>query len=528
MDLSLSLKRAISLWPKQEAIVDGHKRFTYERFGHRVAALAHWLRGFGIKKGTVIAILSPNCHEFMEAYYACAVSGIVLNPLNHRLAVNELGTILEDSEAQILLCHTDFAKVVWELAQDSPSFKRIIWFGPARRPELPVSSFDYEELLTNAPGKVLPDVELDSDDLAQLYYTSGTTGKAKGVMLTHGNTTFNALGAACELQMTDADTWAHVAPIFHLADAWSLFSLTWVGGKHVFVPYFKAGEVMRVLKKEKVTMTTMVPTMVTALLQEMSLHGHKGDFSLRMVLTAGAPIAPEMVRRIVSEFHCDYTQFYGMTETSPFLTVSTVKANLRNLPEEQLLEIKSKTGRPFMGVEVKVVREDGVEVERNNEEVGEIVARGPVVFKGYWKQPEATAAAVRNGWIHTGDLAVIDSEGYINIVDREKDMIITGGENVYSTEVEYVLYEHPAVLECAVFGTPDPDWGELVTAAIVIRAGYTPTDSDMIHFVKERLAGYKTPRLIVFVAELPKTGSGKIFKRGLREQYWRDRERQVN
>lgn len=528
MDLSLSLKRAISLWPKQEAIVDGHKRFTYERFGHRVAALAHWLRGFGIKKGSVIAILSPNCHEFMETYYACAVTGIVLVPLNHRLAVAELGTILADSEAQILVAHTDFAKVVWELAQDSGNLKRIIWFGPARRPELPISSFDYEELLTNAPGKVLPDVQLESDDLAQLYYTSGTTGKAKGVMLTHGNTTFNALGAACELQMTDADTWAHVAPIFHLADAWSLFALTWVGGKHVFVPYFKAGEVMRVLKKEKVTLTAMVPTMVTALLQEMSLHGHKGDFSLRMLLTAGAPIAPEMVRRIVSEFHCDYTQFYGMTETSPFLTVSLVKSHLRNLPEEKLLEIKSKTGRPFMGVEVKVVREDGIEVEHNNQEVGEIVARGPVVFKGYWKQPEATAETLRGGWIHTGDLAVIDSEGYINIVDRQKDMIITGGENVYSTEVEYTLYEHPAVLECAVFGTPDPDWGELVTACIVIRAGYTPTESDMMLFVKERLAGYKTPRRVEFVPELPKTGSGKIFKKGLREQYWSGRERQVN
>jgi len=528
VDLSLSLKRAISLWPKQEAIVDGHHRFTYERFGHRVAALAHWLRGFGIKKGTVIAILAPNCHEFMEAYYACAVTGIVLNPLNHRLSVNEIGTILADSEAQVLLAHTDFAKVVRELAQDARSFKRIIWFGQARRPELPISSFDYEELLSNAPSKVLPDVEINSEDLAQLYYTSGTTGKAKGVMLTHGNTTANALGAVCELQLTDADSWAHVAPIFHLADAWSLFALTWVGGKHIFVPYFKATDVIRILRKEKVTLTAMVPTMVTALLQELSLHGNKGDFSLRMLLTAGSPIAPELVRRIVSELHCDYLQFYGLTETSPFLTISKPKAHQENLPEEKLLEIKSKTGRAFIGVEIKVVREDGTEVERNNEEVGEIIARGPVVFNGYWKQPDITNECLKNGWFHTGDLAVMDSEGFVNIVDRQKDMIITGGENVYSTEVEYTLYEHPAVLECAVFGTPDPDWGELVTAIIVIRAGYTPTESDLMHFVKDRLAGYKTPRRVEFVNELPKTGSGKIFKRGLRETYWRDHQRQVN
>jgi acyl-CoA synthetase (AMP-forming)/AMP-acid ligase II len=197
-------------------------------------------------------------------------------------------------------------------------------------------------------------------------------------------------------------------------------------------------------------------------------------------------------------------------------------------PSEQLLQIQSRTGRPFIGVEVRVVRPDGTEVERNDKEVGEIVARGPVVTPGYWRQPEITAETIRDGWFHTGDLAVIDGDGFINIVDRKKDMIITGGENVYSTEVEYALHEHPAVLECAVFGIPDPDWGELVKAAVVLRAGYSPTESDLIQFVRERLAHYKSPRSVEFLHELPKTGSGKISKRTLREEYWRDRERQVN
>ncbi|HEY9777078.1 MAG TPA: long-chain-fatty-acid--CoA ligase [Planktothrix sp.] len=527
MDLSLSLKRAVALWPDQEALVDGHKRFTYEQFGNRVASLAAWLRGFGINKGDVAAIIAPNCHEFMEAYYACAVTGIILNPLNYRLSPTELVGIVADSEAKIILVHTDFADNVRQLAQEEPKFKRIIWFGAGRRQELAVPSFDYEELISNSPSKTLPDVNIESDDLAQLYYTSGTTGKAKGVMLTHGNATFNALGAVSELQLTDSDVWAHVAPIFHLADAWSLFAITWVGGKHVFVPYFKPVDVLRSFEKEKVTITTMVPTMVNTLLHEKLVH-NKSNFSLRLILTAGSPVAPEQVKQIVNAFNCDYLQFYGLTETSPFLTISKPKAKQQNLPEDKLLEIKSKTGRAFIGVQVKVVRRDGTDVERDGTEVGEVIAKGPVVFKGYWKQPDITAETLKDGWIHTGDLAVMDEEGFINIVDRKKDMIITGGENVYSTEVEYALYEHPAVLECAVFGVPDPDWGELVAAAIVVRAGYSPTESDMIAFVKERLAKYKAPRAVEFVIELPKTGSGKIYKRGLREKHWGDRHSQVN
>ena len=463
----------LSVSGNQEAIIDGHKRFTYETFGHRVAALGGWLRGFGIKKGQVAAIIAPNCHEFMEAYYASAVTGVVLNPINYQLAVAEIAEILRDSEAQILFAHTDFSRVVWELAQETPQFKRVIWFGTGRRPDLPMPSFDHEELLSNAPGKVLPEVEIKPSDLAQLYYTSGTTGRAKGVMITHGNATANSLGAISELEINDGDTWGHVAPMFHLVDAWAIFAVTWAGGKHVFAPYFKAGDVMRVFHREKVTITTLVPTMVNSLLHEISLNG-KRELNLRLILTAGSPIAPETVKKLIAEFGCDYLQFYGMTETSPFLTVSKPKAHLLNLPPEQLLLVKTKTGRPFIGVEVKVVRPDGSEVEKDNKEVGEIIARGPVVTPGYWKQPDITAETIKKGWIHTGDLAVIDSEGYINIVDRAKDMIITGGENVYSTEVENALYEHPAVLECAVFGVPDPDWGELIRAAVVSRAGYSP------------------------------------------------------
>jgi acyl-CoA synthetase (AMP-forming)/AMP-acid ligase II len=336
-------------------------------------------------------------------------------------------------------------------------------------------------------------------------------------MLSHDNVCVNALGSIAEIALTDADTWAHIGPMFHLLDAWAIFAVTWVGAKHVFVPYFKPHEVLDLLESEHVTITALVPTMVNGLLNDPTLKTRKFK-ALRLIMTAGSPIAPEQVRKVVKTFSCDYVQFYGLTETSPYLTISTPKAHQLLLSEDQILEIKSRTGRPFVGVHVRVVREDGTDIERDNKEVGEIVAKGPVVFKGYWKQPETTAAAFVDGWFHTGDLAVMDEEGSINIVDRKKDMIISGGENIYSTEVEYAIYEHAAVQECAVLGLPDPEWGELVKAFVVLKQGQTATEAGLIEFVRHRLAKYKAPRSIEFVPELPKTGSGKIYKKGLREQ----------
>jgi acyl-CoA synthetase (AMP-forming)/AMP-acid ligase II len=254
------------------------------------------------------------------------------------------------------------------------------------------------------------------------------------------------------------------------------------------------------------------------------------DFSaLRLLITGGSPVAPETVKRAMRQFSCEYVQLYGMTETSPFLTLSVPKAEQLLLPEDKQVEIRSRTGRPYMGAEVRVVRADGSCVNKDNKEVGEIIARGPTITKGYWKQPEATAQALKDNWMHTGDLAVIDESGSINIVDRKKDMIITGGENVFSTEVEYALFEHEGVAECAVFGIPDERWGESVHAVVVRRPGFESlTEDQMIDFVKDRLAKYKAPRSVEFLSELPKTGSGKIYKKQLRDKYWTGRVKQVN
>jgi acyl-CoA synthetase (AMP-forming)/AMP-acid ligase II len=291
-----------------------------------------------------------------------------------------------------------------------------------------------------------------------------------------------------------------------------------VGGKHILAADFDPPLVLSAIQQERVTITNMIPTMLNMLVNTPGVEIH--DFSsLRAILSGGAPIAPEVVRKIMGVFKCDYIQTYGMTETSPYLTVSILKENLAYLSDEEQFVYKAKTGRPFIGVLLKVVREDGTEVIANDEEVGEIAVKGDIVTRGYWNRPEETEKALRDGWLYTGDMAVVDREGYVNIVDRKKDMIITGGENVYSVEVENILYTHPSVLEAAVIGVADPKWGEAVKAVVVLKSGERATEEEIIQYCKQHIARYKAPKSVDFLSELPKTGSGKIFKKGLKERY---------
>jgi acyl-CoA synthetase (AMP-forming)/AMP-acid ligase II len=339
----------------------------------------------------------------------------------------------------------------------------------------------------------------------------------KGVVLTHKNVTFHALAVIAELGINDRDVWIHVAPLFHLADAWATFSITWAGGRHVTVPDFEPVKVFESIQEEKVTLSNMIPTMLNMLVNTPGVDRYDLS-SLRVILSGGAPIAPELVRKIMDTFKCDYIQTYGMTETSPYLTLSILKEHLRFLPVEEQFEYKAMTGRPLMGVNLKVVRPDGKEIIPDGKEVGEIIVSGDTITPGYWNRPEETEKAFQNGWLYTGDLAVRNNEGYVNIVDRKKDMIVTGGENVYSTEVENVLYKHPDILEAAVIGVPDPHWGEAVKACVVLKEGSNVKETEIIDFCKRDLASYKAPKTVVFLTALPKTGSGKIFKKGLKEK----------
>ena len=521
MILIETLRKAQQLFPHKEAIVCGGKRWTYKEFYDRTHRLSAYLKNLGVGQDDKVAILHRNCHYFLESYYAIAQTGSVSVPINYRLSPAEIAFILEDSEAKVLIVDPMFKKQVGSIRGEIPGVRKMIWtegdlgFGDAR-------DVNYEMALHETPPHVIPPTRFADDPIAQIYYTSGTTGRPKGVLLSHQNVSVHALGTVAELHLTDRDVWIHVAPLFHLADAWATWAITWVGGTHVLVKEFHPKVVLETIERERVTITNLIPTMLNLMINDPEV-GHYDYGSLRVLLSGGAPIAPEVVRRIVETFRCDYIQTYGMTETSPYLTMSILKDHLKTLPWEEQLRFKSKTGREFINVSLRVVDDQGKDVAEDEKQVGEIIVSGDIVTPGYWNMPDETEKAIRHGWLHTGDLAVMDREGYVTIVDRKKDMILTGGENVYSTEVENILYMHPDVLEAAVIGVPDPHWGEAVKAFVVLKEGRAVGGDKIISFCKTRLAHYKAPKSIDFLKALPKTGSGKIYKKGLRDPFWQEK-----
>jgi fatty-acyl-CoA synthase len=525
VQLALMLERAAQIVPRRIGISDGERSFRYADLALRTARLASWLERIGARAGagtgTRVAILDANSIGFVETYFACARTGAVLCPLNTRSSARELAAVLADSGARVLLAGPAFERQVAAVIEAGADVETLLWLG-----ERPAGArgAGYDEALSFAPSPTIAAV--GPATVAQLYYTSGTTGRPKGVMLTHGNVATHALAAIGELGLSGADVWAHVAPMFHLADAWAVFAITWVGGEHVVVPRFDESAVLDAFEARRVTITNLIPTMLHRLVRHPGAE-RRDLTSLRRILSGGAPIAPETVREIVRVFRCEYVQTYGMTETSPYLTLSLLHEHLTRLPEAEQLAYRAKTGRPFLAVELEVIGDDGLPVPHDAKTVGEIRARGPTVTPGYWNRPEETAAAFENGWLKTGDLAHVDAEGYLQIVDRRKDVIITGGEKVYSTEIEHVLYEHPAVLEAAVFGIPDPEWGESIRAAVALRAGSQTSERDLLDFCRSRLAPYKVPRSVEFHPELPKTGSAKISKRALRDPHWSSTGRRI-
>ena len=526
MILTETLRKARQLFPHKPAIVCGGKRWTYKEFYDRTSRFSVYLKDLEVAKDDKVAILHRNCHYYLESYYAISQIGAVSVPINYRLSPAEISFILHDSEAKVLIADPMFKKQVDSIRGEIRGVKKIIWTGEDPGSE-GTGDMSYEMALQGTSCHDLSQSPFADEHVAQIYYTSGTTGRPKGVMLSHKNVSVHALGTVAELHLTDRDVWIHVAPLFHLADAWATWAVTWVGGTHVLVKDFHPKVVLETIEREKVTITNLIPTMLNLMINDPDA-GNYDYRSLRVLLSGGAPIAPEVVRKIVETFKCDYIQTYGMTETSPYLTLSILKEHLKSLPYEDQLRFKSKTGREFIGVELKVINDQGKEIRRDEIEVGEIVVRGDIVTKGYWKLPEETKKSIKDGWLFTGDMAVMDEEGYVTIVDRKKDMIITGGENVYSTEVENVLYMHPAVLECAVIGVPDPKWGEAVKGVVVLKQDQKATETEIIQFCKDRIAHYKAPKSIDFIEALPRTGSGKIHKKGLRDKHWEGYEKKVH
>lgn len=515
------LRYAEQQFPQRTALVCGKERFTYIQFADRVSKLAGALRGAGVRAGDRVAFLSTNCHRLLEAYYGVVESGAVLLPLNIRLAPQELAYILNDSRARVLFLQSHFLDLVKSFRSKLTTIKNFYSLDAVAEVDW-LSTQNYEALLSSASPYRADIMQVDENSLAELFYTSGTSAEPKGVMLTHRNIYLHALNAGLALHTDNEAVELHTIPLFH-ANGWGVAHfLTLLGGKHVMMQKFDPPEVFRHIQAERVHYCSLVPAMATALVN--CPERQKYDLSsLKRISIGGAASSPTLVREVEEKLGCTCFSGYGLTETAPVLTISPMKPGLA-WEADQRFARQSMTGYAIPGVELRVVDENDQDVLRDGRAMGEIVTRTDGVMAGYWQQPEATAEALRGGWFHTGDMATWNEEGYILVVDRKKDIIVSGGENVSSLEVEKVLLSHPAVLEVAIIPVPDKVWGEVPKALVVLKPNMQASEAELIEHCRSRLAHYKCPRSVEYLESLPRTGTGKVLKRDLRKKYWQGRE----
>ncbi len=494
------LFRATQVAGNRTALVSEGRQFTHRELQSRCRRLAAVLKEKGAEPGDRIAILAANTNHYIESYITIPAAGYVIVPLNTRHAEPELRYAIEDAGASILLTDRDPGAL-------SELCETVVMI-----PE------EYETLIEAADEAELG-VGITEDSLAGLFYTGGTTGASKGVMLTHRNLIANTFNFMTMAPPAADSVYLIMAPMFHAAGSNGILGGIWTGSCQIPVKVFDPATALDFIEKYRVTHTLGVPTMLAAI-AELQLAEPRDTSTLRMVAHGGSPVATEVVRRATEAFPtAEFVHVYGMTEASPLVT------GLRN--EENLLghDRSRSCGQALIGVQVKIIDEAGVEVPCG--EVGELAARGSNIMKGYWRKPEQTEEVLKDGWYRSGDMGYMDDEGFVFLVDRAKDMIVSGGENVYCTEVEEALYKHPAVLEAAVFGVPDEDWGEAVHAVVVPRESVTA--DELIAFCREHIAGYKLPKAITLsTEELPKSGPGKILKRELREPFWKGHDKKVN
>jgi len=515
-------RRAVRNFGDKIGVVDGERRFTYREFGERADRLAGALRALDLAPGDRVAFLSYNTHHLLEAYYGVLQAGCVLAPLNIRLSMDDIAWVLDHSGAAVLAYHRDFQEIVDRVRPRLRALRHLI-IVEGEDPE----AQQYETLLSRAAPDPGPDIfQVDENAVCELFYTSGTTGQPKGVALTHRSLALHALCFNLAMRMSDADRVLHVVPLFHVNGWGTPQALTAAGGTHVMLRRVVAQDILRLIERERITILLGVPTIYNMLVNEPTI----GTFdltSLRQAVSGGAPASPNLIQAMEDKLGCLCVVGYGLTETSPLLSKALPKAHLAGEPADDLRR-RSTTGFEVVGVDMRVVDRDGREVPCDGATVGEIVARSNAVMDGYYRDPGATAAAIRDGWFHTGDMAVVDAEGYITIVDRKKDIIISGGENISSVEIEKALAAHPAVFECTVLAVPDERWGETPKALVVLKPGQAATAEEILVHCRSHLAGFKVPSSVEFRESLPKSGTGKIMKHQLREPYWRGYEKRVH
>ncbi len=502
------LRRAVDLYGHKTGVVCGEKRFTYAEFGARCGRLALALLRDGLQPGDRVAYLSFNTHQLLEGYYGVPQAHGIVMPLNVRLTQAELTAILNHAGARALLYEADFAPLIAHFREACPNIVRYV-----------ALDAEYEQFLAAEPA-AFDIMAFDENAIAELFYTSGSTGTPKGVMLSHRTLYLHALSVAAISVQQDTAVDLHTIPLFH-ANGWGRPQVcTMMGRQQVMVRRFEPAAVLALIESSRASTMTLVPTMANALLQCPEWKTRDLS-SMREIMLGGAASSPELIDRMERAFACNVYAGYGLTETSPVVSTAMPKSTVTYRDAEDRAHRQSMAGWAVPGAEVRVVDGAMRDVPRDMDSIGEIVVRGDQVMDGYFREPEATTAVMKDGWLHTGDMAVWDEESYVHIVDRKKDIIISGGENISSIEVERCIAAHAQVLECAVVAAPDQRWGEIPVAFVVPKDGVTITSEELQGFLAARLAKFKIPRTFYFRTEaLPKTGTGKILKRQLREPFW--------
>jgi fatty-acyl-CoA synthase len=514
MEVALSplqfARRARSLYSNREGVIDGSQRFTYGQFFERCDRWSSALQSMGIAQGDRVAYIAPNTHSNLESFYAVPQLGAVLVPLNYRLIADDFAYMINHSGARVVCVHPDYFEAVDGIRPQLSSVEHFVALEGEKAGWL-----SYEKILASSSGKYIAP-EISETDLLTINYTSGTTSRPKGVMITHRNAYMNVVGTLIHRHMTCADRYLWTLPMFH-ANGWTfVWLVTAVGATHVCLRKVDPRAVFDLVKRESVTALCAAPTVLIGIANAPEDARQNCPTGVK-VFTAGAPPAAATIGMIEQQLGWEITHVYGATETSPLITVCEPRPEHLLLTPEERAQIKARQGVEVITAgETKVVDSEGKEVPHDGETLGEIVVRGNLVMQGYYRDPEATAKAIRDGWYHMGDAAVVHPDGYIEIRDRIKDVIISGGENISSVEVEGILLRHPAIQEVAVVGLPHEKWGEAPHAFIVLKTGSSILEDELNEFSRERMAHFKVPKGFTVLTELPKTATGKIQKFVLR------------
>jgi fatty-acyl-CoA synthase len=503
-------RRARTLYADYEAVVDGAVRWTYRQFFDRCDRWSAALQGLGVRPRDRVAYIAPNTHSQLESFYAVPQIGAVVVPINCRLTPADFAYLINHSGSRVVCAHSDHQAAVDSVRSELASVEHFVALDGGGAGWL-----SYEAMIAETPPDLIrPDIE--ENDLLSINYTSGTTSRPKGVMITHRNAYMNIVGTLIHVHMTSADRYLWTLPMFH-ANGWTfVWTVTAVGGTHVCLRKVESAKVLQSINRESISLFCAAPTVLIGIANAPEEFRRGVRRGVR-ALTAGAPPPAVMIERIEGDLGWEVTHVYGMTETAPFISICEPRTHHRELTPKEQASIKARQGVELVtSGELQVVGQDGQQVPRDGETLGEIVVRGNVVMEGYYRDPEATAQALAGGWMHTGDAAVVHPDGYLEIRDRLKDVIISGGENISSVEVEGILLQHPAIQEVAVVGVADEKWGETPRACVVLKEGAVVAEAALREFARGNMAHFKVPKDFLILPELPKTATGKVQKHVLR------------